>query len=348
MKAVQLTQWEKPLQLNDVPVPEPGPGEVLLRVAAAGLCHSDLHLMEWPEGLLPYDLPFTLGHENAGYVERVGAGVSQVARDEAVLVYGPWGCGTCWRCSRGEENICENVGERRSHGGGLGRDGGLAEYVVVPSERLLVPIGDLDPVLAAPLTDAGLTPYHVIKRVMPHLLPGSTAAIVGVGGLGHMAVQMLAALTPARIIAVDPRPEARALAEREGAHVALPSGEEAAQLVRDETARGEGASVVLDFVGNDQTVALAAAVAAVGSQVVLVGLGGGQYPMSFGGSPLETSVWIPNWGTRSELIEVVALARSGVLDVSIERIGLEDVIDTYGRLLRGDVTGRAVAVPATA
>jgi propanol-preferring alcohol dehydrogenase len=346
MKAVQLIEWEQPPRLTDVERPEPGPGGVLLQVTAAGLCHSDLHLMEWPDGLLPYDLPFTLGHENAGRVAAVGPGVTSVAIDDAVLVYGPWGCGSCWRCARGEENICEHAADRRAHGGGLGRDGGLAEYVLVPSERLLVPIGDLDPVRAAPLTDAGLTPYHVVKRSLPHLLPGSTAVVIGVGGLGHLAVQMLAVLTPARIVAVDPRPEARTLAERAGAHVAVPAGEEAASSVLAETPRGAGATVILDFVGSDETVTLAAAIAAVGSQIVLVGLGGGQYPMSFGGSPLEASVWIPNWGTRSELIEVVALARAGALEVEVEPNALDEVIPTYGRLLRGEVTGRAVAVPS--
>ena len=345
MKAVQLTRWESPPEVNDVPVPEPGPGEVLLQVAAAGLCHSDLHLMEWPDGLLPYDLPFTLGHENAGYVAAVGSGVTGVAEGDAVIVYGPWGCGSCWRCAQGMENICERAEERRAHGGGLGRDGGLAEYLVVPSERLLIPIEDLDPVAAAPLTDAGLTPYHVIKHSMPHLVPGSTAVVIGVGGLGHMAIQMLGALTAARVIAVDPRTEARSLAERAGADVVVPAGEDAAGSVRDETPRRGGASVVLDFVGSDETTSLAAKVAAVGSQIVLVGLAGGHYPMGFGTSPPEASVVIPNWGTRGELIEVVALARAGALEVSVERIGLEDVPATYERLARGEVTGRAVATP---
>ena len=347
MKAVQLTQWESPPELVDIPVPDPGPGEVLLKVAAAGLCHSDLHVMEWPDGVLPYDLPFTLGHENAGHVAAVGAGVTGVIEGDAVIVYGPWGCGTCWRCAQGMENICERAEERRAHGGGLGRDGGLADYVAVPSERLLIPIGDLDPVTAAPLTDAGLTPYHAIKHSMPHLVPGSTAVVIGVGGLGHMAIQMLGALTEARIIAVDPRAEARALAERAGAHVVVPSGEAAVGSVRAETPRGAGASVVLDFVGSDETTALAAAVAAVGSQIVLVGLAGGRYPMAFGASPLEASVLLPNWGTRNELIEVVALARAGALDVEVERVRLDDVPATYERLAAGGVTGRAVAVPSS-
>jgi alcohol dehydrogenase, propanol-preferring len=345
MRAIQLKQWESPPELTEISVPEPGPGEVLLKVAAAGLCHSDLHLMEWPDGVLPYDLPFTLGHENAGYIAGLGSGVTGLDEGQAVIVYGPWGCGSCWRCAQGMENVCERAEERRAHGGGLGRDGGLAEYVAVPSERLLIPIGDLDPVTAAPLTDAGLTPYHAIKHSMPHLVPGSTAVVIGVGGLGHMAIQMLAALTTARIIAVDPRSEARALAKHAGAHVVVPSGKDALTSVREETPRRAGASVVLDFVGSDETTALAAGVAAVGSQIVLVGLAGGRYPMAFGASPLEASVLLPNWGTRSELVEVVALARAGVLDVSVERVSLEDVPAAYERLARGEVTGRAVAIP---
>jgi propanol-preferring alcohol dehydrogenase len=106
MTAVQRVRWESEAELRDVPEPAPGPGAVLLRVDAVGICHSDLHLMEWPEGTLPYRLPFTLGHETAGTVAAVGAGVTWPQEGERVLVYGPWGCGTCWRCAQGQENIC--------------------------------------------------------------------------------------------------------------------------------------------------------------------------------------------------------------------------------------------------
>ena len=345
MKAIRLTDWEKPPVLTDVEVPEPGPGEVLLRVGAAGLCHSDLHVMEWPEGTLPYDLPFTLGHENAGWVAKVGPGVTQCSVDDPVVVYGPWGCGCCRSCAQGEENICEHATARRAHGGGLGRDGGLAEFLLVPSERLLVPIGDLNPVVAAPLTDAALTPYHVIKRALAKLVPGSTAVVIGVGGLGHVAVQILRALSVTRIIAIDRRPEALELATRAGADVAVTAGEGARDDALAETPGRRGANAVFDFVGVDDTLQLAAAVAAVGADVMVVGVGGGTYPMGFGGSPLEASVTIPNWGTRSELLEVVALARGGDLSIELERIGLEDVLAGYERLRRGEVVGRAVAVP---
>src|SRR5512132_3089327 len=125
MQAVQLTDWQRPAVVRRIPRPQPGPGEVLLQVRAAGLCHSDLHLMQWPAGSLPYELPFTLGHEVAGTVAALGPGANGVAVGDHVLVYGPWGCGVCRRCSRGEEHLCERPTAAR--GCGLGRDGGLAD-----------------------------------------------------------------------------------------------------------------------------------------------------------------------------------------------------------------------------
>src|SRR5215218_8897997 len=203
MRAIRLTAWEQPAQLVEVAEPEPGPGEVLVRVAGAGLCHSDLHLMHWRAGALPYELPFTLGHEVAGTVAALGPGADSLEVGEPVLVYGPWGCGRCRACSIGAEHLCDGGGTAR--GAGLGRDGGLAEYMVVPSPRLTVPLDGLDPVAAAPLADAGLTPYHAIRRVVHTLGPGTSAIVIGVGGLGHVAVQLLKALSSVRVVAVDRR-----------------------------------------------------------------------------------------------------------------------------------------------
>ena len=145
MKAYQLTAWQSQPELREVAVPEPGPGQVLLKVGGAGACHSDLHLMEWPEGTLDFGLPFTLGHENAGWVEALGAGVEGLEIGEAVAVYGPWGCGRCRACRLSAENYCERQAEIGAFGGGLGLDGGMAEYMLVPHSRLLLPLGDLDP-----------------------------------------------------------------------------------------------------------------------------------------------------------------------------------------------------------
>jgi propanol-preferring alcohol dehydrogenase len=340
VKAVQLVAWERPAELREVPRPEPGPGEVLLRVRAAGLCHSDLHLMHWPEGTLPYTLPFTLGHEVAGEVAAVGAGVDGLRVGVAVLVYGPWGCGLCPRCSRGEEHLCERRDVRRGTGCGLGRDGGLAEYVVLPSPRLAVPIGDLDPVAAAPLADAALTPYHAVKRALRDLRPGAAAMVIGVGGLGHVAVQLLKALSGCLLVAVDLRQEALDLAE---ADVALQS----AGLTAGDVQRAVGVPVglVIDCVGVDPTLELAASAVAPGGQIVVLGVGGGTLPFRFGAIPNETSVIFSNWGTRAELAEVVGLARAGVIGIEVERVALGEVPAAYARLEAGDVRGRVVAVP---
>jgi propanol-preferring alcohol dehydrogenase len=339
MQAIRLTAWERPAELVDVPVPEPGPGEVLLRVAGAGLCHSDLHLMHWPAGALPYDLPFTLGHEVAGVVAALGAGADGPEPGTPVLVYGPWGCGRCPACSVGAEMLCS--GERRGRGAGLGRDGGLAEYVVVPSPRLTLPLDGLDPVAAAPLADAGLTPYHAIRRAL-----GCTSAIViGVGGLGHVAIQLLKALGPARIVAVDRRDAALELAATSGADAVLPTaGLSGATLRR--AAGPHGAALVLDCVGSDDTLALAAQAVAPGGHVSVIGLAGGTFPMRFSSVPLETSVIFSNWGTRAELAEVIALARDGAVAIEVERVPLAGVPAAYERLGAGHGHGRLVAVPS--
>ena len=341
MKALQLVRWQGEPELRDIEVPEPGPGEVLVKVDAAGLCHSDLHVMEWPEGTFAWELPFTLGHENAGTVAALGLGATGVEVGDAVLVYGPWGCGACWQCACGAENLCERGGDRPGKGCGLGYDGGLAEYLVVPSPRLLVPIGDLDPLRAAPLTDAALSPYHALKSELWRLRPGTTAVVIGVGGLGHVAVQLLRELSPARIVAIDVRARARQAAVAHGADAALDANED----VRAETGQ-VGATLVLDFVGTDETLALAASVLALGGHVSAVGIGGGTFPTQMGRVPLEWSLAKPSWGTLPELHEVVALARSGVLEIEVEPLRLEEAIDGYERLRNGNVNGRAVVVPS--
>jgi propanol-preferring alcohol dehydrogenase len=342
LKAVQLVRWQAEPELRDVEPPEPGPGGVLVKVEGAGLCHSDLHLTEWPEGTLPWDLPFTLGHETAGTVAAVGAGVTAFDAGDRVLVYGPWGCGTCRHCARGEENLCPH---RRLGGCGLGFDGGLADYVAVPAARLLVPIGDLDPVRAAPLTDAGLTSYHAIKRELPRLVPGSAALVIGVGGLGHMAVQLLRVLSPARVVAVDPRASSRQVALDAGAGAALDSAGLEPSDVRAETGSG-GAALVLDFVGSDETLRLAASVVAADGHISMVGLAGGTLSTGIGSPlPIEWSAGKPSWGTLPELHEVVALARAGALEVEVEELRLDEAVEGYRRLRSGEIVGRAVVVP---
>jgi propanol-preferring alcohol dehydrogenase len=175
MKALQYREIGAPPQVVEIERPTPGPGQVLLRVTAAGVCHSDEFIMSLPAGQYVYGLPLTLGHEGVGTVAELGAGVEGLSIGAPVAVYGPWGCGRCRTCSTGAENYCEVAAARGIVPPGLGAPGAMAEYLLVDSPRHLVPLGDLDPVAAVALTDAGLTPYHAIKPSLPKLVPGSTA-----------------------------------------------------------------------------------------------------------------------------------------------------------------------------
>jgi propanol-preferring alcohol dehydrogenase len=345
MKALRLTRWGAPAELREVPIPEAGPGQVVIKVTGAGACHSDLHVMEWPEGQLPWSLPFTLGHETAGRVHQVGAGIDHLRVGDGVLVYGPWGCGRCHPCRLGRENYCERAAEIPYAGGGLGRDGGMAEYMLVPSARLLVPIGDLDPVQAAPLADAALTPYHAIRSSLHRLVPGSTAAVIGVGGLGHMAVQLLKATSAAQVIAVDVDDGRLEASRRHGADAMVRADAGAADAIR-RIAGGVGADLVLDMVGSETTLATGARALRAEGRLVIVGLAMGTLPVSFFALPYGAEVATSYWGTLPELLEVVSLARAGRIKVDTEAVPLEQAMEAYARLRRGEVRGRAVVVPS--
>ena len=345
MRALRLVDWKHPPELMEVADPEPGPGQVRVRIGGAGACHSDLHLIDdFEGGLLPWGPPFTLGHENAGWVDSLGPGATGVEIGEPVAVYGPWGCGRCHRCAQGMENYCVHQAEGPA-GGGLGLDGGMAEHLVVPDVRLLVPIGDLRPADAAPLTDAGLTPYHAVKRSLPLLGPGSTAVVIGAGGLGHMAVQILEALTPAQVVAVDRRIDALELAEQVGAHRTVLADDEAVNHVRAMTS-GVGADVVLDFVGSDETLRQGTAMARSLGHLTIVGIAGGTLPLGFFTVPYELSVATTYWGSRPELIEVIELARTGRIRPHLHLVSLDDAPSVYEEMRAGKFAGRAVVIPS--
>lgn len=351
MRALRLRTWKSDPVLEEVAIPEPGPDEVLVQVGGAGACHSDLHLMhEFEPGALPWNPPFTLGHENAGWVHTLGTAVTGLEPGQPVAVVGAWGCGTCAHCLAGVETYCErpDLAPVPSGGGGLGLDGGMAEFLLVHGARHLVTLPDgLDPATAAPLTDAGLTPYHAVRRSLPKLSPGTTALVIGVGGLGHLGVQIVRALTAARVVAVDPRPSALRLATEAGADAVLTPGPEAAAEIREVT-RGVGADVVLDFVGSDETLALGAQCVRQLGDLTVVGLGGGSLPFSFFGVPYECSVQTTYWGNRAELVEVLDLAARGLLHVQASRFDLDQAPEVYARLTRGEIDGRAVVVPSPA
>ncbi|MEE4024849.1 NAD(P)-dependent alcohol dehydrogenase [Gordonia sp. PKS22-38] len=346
MKAIQIVKPGAEPELREVEKPTPGPGQVLLRVTAAGACHSDDFVLNTPADNFPYPLPMTLGHEGVGVVEQTGSGVDSISEGTAVAVYGPWGCGVCEFCSRGMENYCSRAQDLQITPPGLGVDGAMAEFMIVDDPRHLVPIGDLDPVRAAPLTDAGLTPYHAIKPSLPKLVGGTTAVVIGAGGLGHIGIELLKRLTPSRIIALDVTEEKLAFAKEVGADEVVLSNDDAIDNVREITG-SDGATAVFDFVGFQPTIDIAMGVVGTLGDVVIVGLGDGEAAAKVGmfAQPQEVSVRAPYWGSRSELIEVINLARDGVLDVAVEKFSLDDGVDAYRKLAANELRGRAVVVP---
>jgi len=345
MRAIQLIKPQQFPELRDIPVPKPGPGEVLLKMTAAGLCHSDIAVMDVYAVALGYKLPMTLGHECVGTIVDAGdAAKPNVTIGESVMVYGPWGCGRCHMCATGFENYCENATAQNITPPGLGHDGGCAEYIIVDDPRHCIPIGDMDPVIAAPLTDAALTPYHAIQASRGKLGANSVAVVIGVGGLGHIAIQLIKNITGADVVAVDIDPGHLELAAKVGADHCLKSDDAAVAAVKDLT-HGLGADVVFDFVGAQPTMDLGAQMTKVMGDWVIVGIGGGVAKAGFGVMPYECAVNAPYWGTRSELIDVVGLAERGVIEVHAETFNLSDGVEAYHKLHEGKVMGRAVLVP---
>ena len=330
--------------VEEVPVPRPGPGEVLVKIAGAGLCHSDLHIMHFDQVMA---CPMTFGHENAGWVAALGEGVESVRVGEPVVVHGAWGCGHCRRCRIDNEHLCETA-PSGSRSGGLALDGGMAEYLLVPAARNLVPLGDLDPHLAGPLDDAVLTPYHVIRRWRHLLLPDSTAIVIGIGGLGHMAVQLLKVMSSARVIAVDIANEKLDLAKRFGADdivLSSPSNIDETAAEVQELVGGRGGELVLDVVGTESTLALGAKLVAAQGHLCCVGVAMGTLPWSFMATAYESTLSSTFWGTSNELREVVALAQAGKITVETQTFPLEKAAEAYSLLEAGRITGRAIALP---
>ena len=344
MLAYVLSDFQTRAKLVDLPVPEPGHGEVLIRIGGAGACHSDLHIMhDWnPENFPPlaaWKPPFTLGHENAGWIE--GGDIPPgMAEGDPVVVSPTWSCGVCASCRMGATNYCD---QDQMLAGGLGRDGGFAEYMVAPS-HCLVPLTSLTPATAAPLTDAGLTSYHAVKSCLPKLTPDASVVVIGIGGLGHLAVEFLRELCGARIIAIDVDEASLAMARERGADVCLQSGDDTRQEVLDATA-GLGAIAVLDFVGIDSTLMLATQIVRKRGEIVAVGMGGGVLPFQNGLIPYGCSISQTLGGSTGELCEIIALAESGRISPHVTEFPLADIDEVYTRLHDGEISGRAVIGP---
>lgn len=347
MKAVQYRTFGGSPEVVEIDKPVPGPGEVLLKVTASGLCHSDVFLMSLPEEqYFLGTLPLTLGHEGVGTVVELGAGVTSVKVGQNVAVYGPWGCGMCAQCAAGHENYCTRVVELGILAPGLGAPGSMAEYMIVDDARHLVDIGDLDPAMAAPLTDAALTPYHAIKGSLGKLGAGSTAVVVGTGGLGHMGIQILKVLCGAQVIALDVDESKLLLAKESGADVTLLTTDpDVVEKVRTLTG-GKMADGVFDFAGFQSSLELANKLVGVGGdfRIVGLGMGGATIPVGFFATPYEANVGTTYWGYRQELFEVIQLAKEGKFDVHLERFSIDEAPEAYKKLHDGTLNGRAVVV----
>jgi propanol-preferring alcohol dehydrogenase len=307
------------LRLEERPVPSPnGDGQVVVRVLAAGVCHSDLHVVE---GFFAPATPFplVLGHEVTAAVDGLGN----------VLVYTPWGCGSCRLCQAGEEMICP-----ASHEAGLLDDGGYAEYMLVPARRYLFPIGDLDPVKAAPLGCGGLTAFRAVKHALPWCGKGSRALVLGAGGLGQFAVQYLRLLSDATVVAGDVSAQKRKRALELGAEEALAPDELEGPF-----------DVVLDFVGSQETLGLGARLVDRKGALVVIGLFGGRIPFGLGAVPHEAHLLSSIWGSLGDLGELVELAQREPLEYTIETLPLAEAQTAHDRLRAGDVQGRLVLVP---
>lgn len=347
MKAARLHRYDEQmnvdLQIENLDPPTiQSPDEVIVRVGAAGLCRTDLHIIEgvWKDIQDPNRtlLPYILGHENAGWVEEVGSGVRSVQPGAAVICHPLRTCGVCHACRRGEDMYCAN-----GTFPGLNRDGGFAEYLLT-NERALIKLAEgVVPVEVAPMADAGITAYRVARRAAQSLRPGSYCVVLGVGGLGHIALQSLHELCGTRTIAVDRSESARQLAKQLGAHQVLDGGPNLVEEVKELT--GGGAHAVIDFVGE---------LGAEQEGWRMLRQGGTDYIVGYGGQiELPTVHMVINEiavagslvGNYMELVELMELNAEGRVKLHAQQYSLDAINTAIADFKNRRVVGRAVIVP---
>ncbi|MFC6974263.1 NAD(P)-dependent alcohol dehydrogenase [Halomicroarcula sp. GCM10025709] len=346
MRAARLHEYTHDmsagLSLDEVDEPQVStPTEVVVSVEGAGWCQTDNHIIEgmW-EQYVEQPLPMTLGHENAGTVVETAEEVELVSEGDQVICHPVQTCGTCRPCRQGETMYCENQSFN-----GLTTDGGFANELLT-SERAVIPLPDgVDPVDIAPHADAGITAYHAVKKAVDGLNPGDTAVVIGVGGLGHIGLQCLDAMSAADIVAVDLKESARDLAADLGARYTLdPENEDIASEVAD-ISDGVGAAQVLDFVGADETTALAPDLCAAGGDHHIIGYGGHIHEPAQALVNGEFSYRGNIVGRYTELQELVALVERGEVDLHTTRYDLSEVNDVAVALEAREIDGRAVITP---
>lgn len=350
MKAIRLHSYNEPyaqaVRLDDVPEPAiVDPFDVIVKIGGAGLCRTDLHLVEavWREALGDPKLPYTLGHENAGWIEEVGPAVTGLSRGDPVIMHPLMTCGFCRPCRTGYDMACE-------HGvfpGLDGTDGGFAEYLRTSARAVIKLAPGTDPVPLAPFADAGITAYHAVKKVAPFIYPGTWAVVVGIGGLGHFAVQLLKVMTTARVIALDTRPERLDFAQQIGADEGVLAGEDGGIEQILKLTDGRGADVILDFVAEHDTPehALKYLRQARGGTYVVIGYGGVVAPTTLDMIAREINVLGSIVGNYSELVELMELNHQGKVHIRAQTFPMSETAHAMDELDAGRVIGRGVLVP---
>jgi len=340
MKAARLHAFNAALELDEVPAPEiTGPFDVIVRVGGAGFCRTDLHIIEgWFDGVIPVDLPLVVGHENAGWVEAVGPQVTGLAVGDAVVMHPRMSCGMCRACRMGRDMHCAEFVFS-----GVTSPGGFAEYLKTSARAVVKLPSGVQPKDVAAHADAGVTAYHAANKAAAVLYPGATAVIIGAGGVGHIGIQCLRALSPAELIVVDKSPEALELAGQCGAdHTVVADGRHP-DAVRELT-DGGGAQVVLDFVG-EGTVTDGVGMLAAGGSYYVVGYGDTLSVPTIQMVLTETS-YIGNLvGSYIDLVELIALVAQGKVTSHNRTYPLGAVNDVLNDLKQGRLQGRGILVP---
>ncbi|MDN5747854.1 MAG: NAD(P)-dependent alcohol dehydrogenase [Pseudonocardia sp.] len=342
MKAVRVHAYHADPTIDDIPEPTiQGPLDVIIKVGGAGVCRTDLHIIngDWSEAMGP-ELPYVIGHENAGWVHEIGAGVTNVAVGDTVILHPQPSCGLCLACRRGRDMQCE----AGFFPGLSNNDGGMAEYLRTTARACIKLDPSTNPADVAALADAGITAYHAVRKAVPDLFPGTTAVVQGAGGLGHIAIQSLAAITGTRIIVVDRNPDALALAKQIGADETVLSDGTHVDAVKDLT-NGLGGDVVFDFVAEGGAELDAWQMTAPAGSQYILGYGGQFTAPTLDFVAGEKNVIGNIVGTYADLSELMVLAQAGKVTLHTKQYPLDAALDALHDLDAGQVRGRAILVP---